>query len=1044
MSHRKLNAVFAGVIFFISFLTYLSTLAPTTSFWDCGEFITCSYILGVPHPPGSPLYILIGRLFTMLPISADIGVRVNLMSPIVSAFTSMFTYLIIIRLILLWKGQPRDWSLPERVALYASGIVGALAFTFSDSQWFNSVEAEVYAAAMFFTAIVIWLILKWMEHAGSPNADRYLLIIVYFMGLAIGVHLLNLLALPTIAMIIFARLYKAQKKDVFQEVIRMSVVAVAGVLTVGIINSGLVKGIPALIKNSPTLVEKLGFWVPDSENFGFWVLGLVMLAVVFFTYWAVKERRRLFALPLITVVLMVLGYSTYTALYIRSGLNPAVDENNPDNPERLVKYLNREQYGDWSITQRRAPLWKYQIEKMYIRYFNWQFLGKGTTLDKEGRIVETYTLRGLWGLPFLLGVIGMFYHFKRDWRRAYPVLTLFVMTGLAIIVYLNQEDPQPRERDYSYTGSFFAFALWIGIGVTAVLDAARKLFASSPAGAIKSVPGRSEKKTSTATSGSENWKPIYGEIILAGLVFLVALLVRLFGAGQLNLQYVAGALLAGLAVFAVLFIPRTAADGTVIERLKSGYGGFAFALAGLLFIFVPVNMFKFNYHEHNRQGNFVAYDYSYNILQSCEPNAIVFTNGDNDTFPLWFLQYVYNIRRDVRVVNLSLLNTDWYIKQLRDDEPRVPINLTDDQIDALQSRPWQTQTISISVPKPIYEQAFADVSRFDSTLIREDNPVVRITVEPTLYLRDPYGQNVPVIRVQDLMILRILEDNKFRRPVYFAVTVSPENKLNLDSYMRMDGLAFKVLPVKLNRRIVNPEIMWANLSEKFKYRNLNNPGVYYDDNTINLLGNYRSAFLTLAQFHLARYEKSKAIQVLNPETRAWEWQNDKDRALQVVQRMDEVMPESVIPTSNVGLTVAIGQMYEQLGHPEELDRRLKMVLTDKSFNLTPSMKIQIADFIESYRHQPAVAESVVQSLVQQDPTFGEGMIWLSGFYARQGGQYARAVEILERWLTRKPDDQQAKLQLQQLRTLAHADSIARATRSSSPTQPTQSDTAGRE
>jgi len=930
MSHRQVNAVIAGVIFLISFVTYLSTVAPTTSFWDCGEFIACSYILGVPHPPGAPLYILVGRIFSMLPTSADIGFRVNLMSPLISAITAMLTYLIIVRLIMLWKGQPQTWTKSDRIAVYASGIIGALAFAFSDSQWFNSVEAEVYAGSMFFTAIVIWLILKWMDHAESAQADRYLLIIFYIMGLALGVHLLNLLALPPMAMIMYARLHKSSGKDRMNEFIMMAVAAGAAFaivmllnsgITIGSFNIGLVKGIPSIL-----------------SNFGMETLAFLILVLAGLMIWSIKGKKRIASLAFSSLFLLVLGYSTYSTLYIRSGLNPAIDENNPDNPERLVKYLNREQYGDWSITERRAPLWKYQIEKMYIRYFNWQFLGKGQTLDQEGRIVETYTLRGLWGLPFLVGLIGLFYHFQRDWRRAYPLLVLFIMTGLAVIVYLNQEDPQPRERDYAYTGSFFAFAIWIGIGVTALVDMIKEMAASKSTKA---------KRDESSASPAMVW-----------------------------------------------------------------------ALSALVFIAVPANMFKFNYHEHNRQGNYVAYDYSYNILQSCEPNGIIFTNGDNDTFPLWFLQYVYNIRRDVRVVNLSLLNTDWYIKQLRDDEPRVPVNLSDTQIEGLQAIPWQKQNVAIDVPKATYEQVYKDIVRLDSTIVREENPAIRLEIEPTLY-----GQG---IRVQDLMVLRILQDNQFRRPVYFAVTVSPDNKLNLDNYMRMDGLAFKVLPVKIsNRRVVDPQLMWANLNEKFQYRNLNNPEVYYDDNTKSLLGNYRSAFLTLAQYHLGNYEKykGKSLQTYDPETRGWTWQNDKERALQVLDRMNEVIPESVIPTGNFQLNLAVGQMYEQLGKPEELDKRLRLLGKDESLNLTPAMKIQLADYIESYFHRPALAESLVQTLVKDDPNSSEATIWLSGFYARQGN-YARGIELLQQWSMRKPEDQQAKSQLEQLKMLAQADSAA--------------------
>jgi len=939
MSHRQTNAIIAGVIFLISFLTYLSTMAITTSFWDCGEFIACSYILGVPHPPGAPLYILVGRIFSMLPTSADIGFRVNIMSPIISGITAMLTYLIIVRLLMIWKGQPQTWTKTDRISIYASGIIGALAFAFSDSQWFNSVEAEVYAGSMFFTAIVIWLILQWMDHADSPQADRYVLIIFYIMGLAIGVHLLNLLALPPMAMIMYARLHKAStKEDRFNEFLMMSVAAgvafaivmlINSGITIGSLNIGLVKGIPSIL-----------------SNFGFGTLAFLVLALVGLAIWSIKEKKRIASLVFSSLFLLVLGYSTYSVLYIRSGLNPAIDENNPDNPERLVKYLNREQYGDWSITERRAPLWSYQVEKMYIRYFNWQFVGKGTTLDQEGRIVEVFTLRGLWGLPFIVGLLGMLYHFQRDWRRAYPLFVLFIMTGLAILVYLNQEDPQPRERDYAYTGSFFAFALWIGIGVTALVDMIKDLTASK----------------ATQNSRHESAAP----------------------------------------------------------------AGVTWALSALVFIAVPFNMFKFNYHEHNRQGNYVAYDYSYNILQSCEPNAIIFTNGDNDTFPLWFLQYVKNVRRDVRVVNLSLLNTDWYIKQLRDEKPRVPINYTDAEIEALQAKPWERQTLRISVPKATYNQHYNELVRLDSTLVREENAGVLVDVEPTLY-----GQG---IRVQDIMVLKILEDNQFRRPVYFAVTVSPDNKLNLDNYMRMDGLAFKVLPVKLgNRRIVDPQLMWANISEKFQYRNLNNPEVYYDDNTKSLLGNYRSAFLTLAQYHAGNYDKykDKPLQSYDPETRAWTWQNDKERALQVLDRMNEVIPETVIPTGNFQLNLAIGQMYEQLDKPEELDKRLRALAKDKSLNLTPAMKVQLADYVESYFHRPAIAESLVQSLVKEDPNFGEGVIWLGGYYGRRGN-YARGVEILQQWSNRKPEDQQAKTQLEQLKMLAQADSLARAGRAVAP------------
>ncbi len=916
MSHRRLNAIMAAAVFVISFFVYLSTVAPTTSFWDCGEFIACSYILGVPHPPGAPLYILLGRVFTMIPeaLIKDVGLRINIMSPIVSALTALLTYLIIVRLVLIWKEAPRTWM--DKLGVYGAGVVGALAFAFSDSQWFNSAEAEVYAGSMFFTAIVVWLILKWMDHAETSQSDRYILIIFYVMGLAIGVHLLNLLALPMIAMIIFAHRYRAQKNDAAQEFFLMMLSAGLGLASVWVINTGVVRGFPALMK-----------------SVGLEALAAVMLALLGAVIWAVRSKRRVFALMLMSAVLVVVGYSTYTAIFIRSTLDPKIDENNPDTPERLVSYLNREQYGDWSITKRSAPMWEYQIKKMYIRYLGWQFIGKGTRLDEQGRIIETLSLRGLLGLPFLLGLIGMVYHFNKDWRRALPVLTLFIITGFAIIIYLNQPDPQPRERDYSYTGSFFAFALWVGIGLTAIMELLQQALARS---------SNKPAKRATAAVGTQAFTP---------------------------------------------------------QKVNNI---FATAVAGLVFAAVPVRMLMFNYDSHDRTGNYVAYDYSFNILQSCAPNAIVFTTGDNDTFPLWFLQYVNGIRTDVRVVNLSLLNTDWYIKQLRDDEPKIALRMSDADIANVQPRLFEATKAGIPVPNASYEEAYREMAEYDSSLAYDAEPALRFDLKPTL--NTPYGA---ALRVQDLMILRILQDNQFRRPVYFAVTVSPDNKIGLEPYMRMDGLAFRVLPgVKVEqRRLLDPDLMWTNLNEKFLYRNLGNANVYYDDNVTSLLQNYRSAFLHLAQFHLTR--------------------NEKDLALRALDRMKQVMPETVIPTNDFRVSEAIGFMYSQAGKPEELDQRYRQIAGQEFTNLDNQQKLQFADYFE-FRGQKALAESLVQDLTKKQEDFGEGYLWLGRYYNKQR-EYDKGIEVMNRWLGKHPEDKNAQTLLSQLRAFTRADSVRAAT-----------------
>ncbi|MFQ5633198.1 MAG: DUF2723 domain-containing protein, partial [bacterium] len=539
-----------------------------------------------------------------MPFGVEIGWRVNLISPLLSAFSAMFTFLIIVRLIEMWQGKARD--VEQKIIHYAGGVIGALAFAFSDSQWFNSAESEVYAAALFFTAIVVWLILRWADQQGRPDSDKWIVLIFYLVGLALGVHLLNLLALPTIFLIMYF-----QKKEINWE----SFAIFAGFAAIAFIGiyPGVVKGIPQII-----------------QTFSFLAVGAIILFIAIVTQYFVKNRNRTAGLVLMCLLMVIVGYSTYSTIYIRSSLDPVIDENDPDTPTKFVKYLNREQYGDWSIFDRRAETWEYQFKKMYIRYFGWQFIGKGTAKAADGLLADTISFRGLLGLPFLLGLLGMAHHFIKDWRRASSILALFIMTGVAIVYYLNQENPQPRERDYAYTGSFFAFAIWIGVGVSFILELAREVFRE-------------------------------------------------------NVSY------------------RKIAIGV---------------LSAVMLFAVPGNMLSFNYPDHSRKGNFVAYDYSKNILETCEPNAILFTNGDNDTFPLWFLQNVYGIRTDVRVVNLSLLNTDWYIKQLRDQEPKVPILLNDKQIDSLQPRGWEEREFQMNIVSPeLHDEWVRKVQAIDSTYV---------------------------------------------------------------------------------------------------------------------------------------------------------------------------------------------------------------------------------------------------------------------------------------------------------------------------------------
>ncbi len=884
---KRLNRILAFVVFLISSIVYLKTVAPTTSFWDCGEFIACSYILGVPHPPGAPLYILVGRIFSMIPFAADIGFRVNIVSSFSSSLTVMFTYLIIVRLVIMFRGRPKE--LLDKIIVYASGVIGALAYAFSDSFWFNAVEAEVYAISILFTAFVLWLTLVWWEKADEPSSDKYILLLAYAVGLVIGVHLLSILALPALFLVFYFRKYKELQMDKFF----IFALVCTGVFM--IIYPGTVKWLP-----------NLALYITQHTSSGFATLFFIILTAILFyslTKMIIKRKRTAF-LALASFLLIIVGVSTYTAIYIRSNLNPAIDENDPETMENMVHYLNREQYGDWSIVERRAPLWEYQIEKMFIRYFNWQYLGQGTTLGEDSRIVENYSLKGLLGLPFLIGLIGMFHHFRRDWKNASVVMTLFIMTGLAIVIYLNQEDPQPRERDYVYVGAYFAFALWIGIGVTAICDYLKDLF----------------KKSQPAQ-----------KLIIASSAIII------------------------------------------------------------LFIAGPVNLFSHNYESHNRAGNYVAYDYSFNILQSCEPNAILFTNGDNDTFPLWFLQEVYGIRKDVRVVNLSLLNTHWYIKQLRDQPPRVPINMRDNQIENLRPRYWpEAKTVRFEVPKEAYLRDMSDVLE-QKTLMEEieEVPAITFDLEPTLQ-----GQG---IRVQDIMILNIIQSNRFRRPIYFALTVSRDNQINLNKYLRMDGLVFKL--VTYTDQPLSPSHLETNLFNKFRYRNLNNEDVYYNENIKGLLRNYQGSFYSLAQY----YAKEKMY----------------DKMTAVLDTLNKVMPDTVIPMRKE-LQFEMGRMYYMGGEHDKFKRVLSRLMQRGDVSLNE--RLQYAGwYSQLYRDDADAIVEYVQDLVSDYPNQADTYYWLAGHYLRTE-QYQNGIDILNRWLYIKPDDKTAKTQVDQFqKLLAEAD-----------------------
>ena len=893
-----IKIILAAIVFLFSLVIYMMTMAPTVSFWDCGEFIATSYILGVPHPPGSPFFLLLGRFFAMLPLGHDIAWRVTLISPIVTAFANMFLFLIIVHFMRMTRGKIE--SVSDKIIAYGGGLIGALIFAFTDSHWFNAVEAEVYAMSTFFTAIVVWLILVWEERSDKSGHERYLLIIMYLIGIATGVHLLNLLALPFVGMIIYFKKYKFEPKTF---AVMMGVVLAVFI----VIYKGIIKGFPRFA---------------DTFGLGFVVFSII--AIIAISIYLMRSEYRMLRFFTMALALTIIGFSSYAMVFIRATQDPAIDENDPETTEAFISYMEREQYGSTAVFPRQFkglppshkvlgeprkygkngqpvyPLgkrikyalhdpgaqlsyfWNYQFKKMYVRYFLWQFAGRGQTEigdfanmganEVNGKIKKSHTedgvdFLGFLSIPLLLGIFGMYYHYKKDKHSFYSVLALFLMTGLAIIVYLNQPDPQPRERDYSYVGSFFAFAIFIGLGVS-------------------------------------------------GLIELVKV--------KLNRRFVT----AGLTI---------------------------------IFLAVPVSMLAKNYHSHNRTGDYMPWDYSYNLLQSCEPDAVLFTNGDNDTFPLWYLQEVEGIRKDVRVVNLSLLNTPWYIKQLKNRDPKIAIGYPDKTIDgglfpkSIKSQKAEVEYL-LSGANPKVKKDKRGRLVVGLKINAPENPKGRIEFN----LR-PTFQRIG-LRVQDFMVIHILAWNEWKRPIYFAVTVPGSNRANLDPYLRMDGVAFKVTQTKkqgdISTEILANHIMeplaegefFREYNPRYRFRELNNPDIHFNETTTRLVGNYRSSFMQLAADYV---QKART----NPEHR----EEFHLEARNVLDRMEEIMPEDLLPL-NPDFATNKAVLLGEIGDETALETMLEKI---KDSNIKLGRRIRYAEMLLDYN--PEMAESVFVAFFDEHP-----------------------------------------------------------------------------
>lgn len=812
-------------VLFVGLLTYGSTVAPTVSYWDCGEYIATAATFGIPHPAGAPLFIIVGRVAAILAVSPqDVAYAINMLSALSSAFALLFMYLSLMMMFETWKGKVEDTQ--AFVVRSVSSVVGTLCFAFSHTFWFSAVETEMYAHVMLFVSLLMYLMLRWSFVHEEEGSDRYLLLIAYVIGLSLGVHILTILIVPALTLIYFNT-----KKDELTDKMALVYMFLGNVLILLIY--------PGIIKYFPLTIKALG----DIS----WGL-VIILALLGASYYLYVNKKRTIFLFVASLFLITLGYTSYFSVYVRSGLDPIIDENNPETLESFISYINRDQYGDgavfprkWSVkgaqngkvwvgdgtgVAHRFPdgtvkkikninelgnntkpfehfgaqlqfLWNYQYRHMFIRYIGWNYIG---TPDGEPQDAGA-DFSKLWGLPLLFSLAGAVYLFMNDRKTFWATMSIFLMFGFVFyLMVVNPNEPQPRERDYSSVVSFFAMALWITFGVYGFIEKMREKATESP---------------------------------------------------------------------------------------MLSYG-----LLTAIFLLLPVRMLAVNYDSHDRSGNTVAWDYSYNILMSCDENAILFTNGDNDTFPIWYLQTVEGVRPDVTAVNLSLLNTPWYIKQQKNGQlgRSAPISFSESYIDKNFRQPsrWKKQKVSIPVPSGALEKSQGEYQNYQKKVFTPpaDKSAITFDLAPQMNYPTPQG-SIGFLRVQDWVTLNMITENNWERPLNWAVTVGSGNLLgDLKKYMRMDGLVYKLTPIE--GWSIDPVKLENLINNTYKYRALSDKDVYLNNNVKGLIQNIRSAYIQLAQHYSSIGEKEK----------------QKD----VFRKMNENIDPEVVPIANRNLEMLIDIM----------------------------------------------------------------------------------------------------------------------------------------
>jgi len=960
-SYKKINNITAWSAFAIAFVVYVLTVEPTASFWDCAEYIATSFKLEVPHPPGAPLFLLIGRLFSLFAGDnvEQIAHAINMISVLSGSFTVLFLFWSITMLgRKILKVKEGEETKAHTLVLMGSGLIGALACIFADTFWAESLEAETYAFSLFFTSFVFWAILHWELIEDQQKANRWLILIAYVLGIALGARFMNLLAIPAMAFVYYFKNYKATKKGVIFTFF-------IGCFLVLFIESGIITGLPSLAFDFEILFINYG-GLPFGSGVIFFILLVIITLIGGIVYTIRKQKVKLNA-ALLALAFILLGYTSYTVTAIRANFDPPINENSPQDIMKMLSYLKREQYGNRPllfgqyftaevVDQKKSPIYikgeekyevagnrvhysydpkkstilpriyssndprhvqrykellglkgneepnffdniyfmvSHQMGHMYMRYFMWNFAGRESDiqdadwlspLDSFKKLPELMSSNrarnNFFMLPLILGIVGIIFQYRKDRKGFWVVLLLFGMLGAALNFYLNSPPIEPRERDYIYIGSIYAFTIWIGLGVLGLTQ----------------FLGRFIKSNSTA----------------------------------------------------------------------------AFA-AILLSLSAPALMAFQGWDNHDRSNRYYSVDSAKNFLGSLAPNAILFTGGDNDTFPLWYAQEVEGFRTDVRVIVLSYFNTDWYINQMRRqtyesrplpftyapgdykqgtndylpfyENPNVKgainldqyLNLIQEKHSALQV-PVEDGTIGTVPAKNFFLEV--DTAAVLASGIIPDKIKPQIQGKMMINLK---GRG---LEKKDLMFLDLLRTNNWERPIYFNFTSLRSIGLNLDNNVVQEGNVYRVLPV-LNpspgKDFVSTDIMYDNMMNNSYWRELNNPKVYYDQNYRNFVSSARVNFNTLAS---ALLEEGRA-----------------EEAKKAVLKSLEVMPDASIhfdqsSPETVRLLFAVGENNRALEMAEVMgDRADEFLIYAFDNNL-------MKDYYHRYDREMSISLMILNQLGQ--------------------------------------------------------------------------------